>query len=610
MHDASDEETWRTITLPGATTTQLRTTKYLVPVDPDDTLEPLLINVSVHPLHSEFLRDAFPDEFSGLTPAVYQQQSLYPDRRFWSGVATTYLDHPGVGLTIWDDPADPTSTITEADARAVIDALSGRLPAEPVFVPGTSAQARSVAGWTQVPVHDPDGATDFEVYTAGAAYGTLRRIAVPDLQERITLGEVGYTDILVLDDTPAELLQPVAGTVTARRQAALSHLAVRAAGRGTPNCYLRDVWELAERWEGELVRMDCTETGLTFRAADRTEAEAWWAEQRPEPIEVVPPDLSVRELMPLGQLPLATADDRRRAVARYGSKGTWLAQLYGLVDEDLQYDGVLVPVSWYAEHIASLDTTDPDAARAAIEAAPVNPEHVQTLATTIVDIWGEDVAVRFRSSSNAEDALRFNGAGLYSSTWACPADDLDGDELGPSHCDPTKDEERTIVRALRRVWASTFNLAAHNEREWYGIDHEQVVMGVLINDRAPDEQASAVAFSGVPGTGDVRVMVNAQRGELSVVSPEPGVLPEVDLVDPEHAQVVRVAPSTEVDPGEWVLDEPTLLRMADVLRQIEGLAVDEPVPDGRLLWDTEWKVLADGRLIVKQVRPFLDVSSD
>jgi hypothetical protein len=34
--------------------------------------------------------------------------------------------------------------------------------------------------------------------------------------------------------------------------------------------------------------------------------------------------------------------------------------------------------------------------------------------------------------------------------------------------------------------------------------------------------------------------------------------------------------------------------------------VDEaPPPGGVVLLDSEWKVLSDGRLIVKQVRPFL-----
>jgi hypothetical protein len=38
----------------------------------------------------------------------------------------------------------------------------------------------------------------------------------------------------------------------------------------------------------------------------------------------------------------------------------------------------------------------------------------------------------------------------------------------------------------------------------------------------------------------------------------------------------------------------------------ERYPVDDEVPEDRaLLWDTEWKRLADGRLIIKQIRPYL-----
>ena len=65
-----------------------------------------------------------------------------------------------------------------------------------------------------------------------------------------------------------------------------------------------------------------------------------------------------------------------------------------------------------------------------------------------------ETRVRFRSSSNAEDAVEFNGAGLYDSTSGCVADALDAGTSGPSICDETKGGERALSRALRRVWSS------------------------------------------------------------------------------------------------------------------------------------------------------------
>jgi hypothetical protein len=44
-----------------------------------------------------------------------------------------------------------------------------------------------------------------------------------------------------------------------------------------------------------------------------------------------------------------------------------------------------------------------------------------------------------------------------------------------------------------------------------------------------------------------------------------------------------------------------------VLADIEGVfPLDEPAPvDADVVLDTEWKVLVDGRLVIKQIRPFL-----
>jgi hypothetical protein len=116
----------------------------------------------------------------------------------------------------------------------------------------------------------------------------------------------------------------------------------------------------------------------------------------------------------------------------------------------------------------------------AIHESPCDPALLAALATQVEVTFGaSDVMVRFRSSSNAEDALKFNGAGLYDSESVCAADDVDADTLGPSLCDPDQPKERGLCRGLTRVWASLWNVKAFEERAWYGIDQHAVVMGVL-----------------------------------------------------------------------------------------------------------------------------------
>jgi len=59
--------------------------------------------------------------------------------------------------------------------------------------------------------------------------------------------------------------------------------------------------------------------------------------------------------------------------------------------------------------------------------------------------------------------------------------------------------------------------------------------------------------------------------------------------------------------GAWVLSAEQLHEIDEAMADIEGVyPVDGEIPgDQRVLLDTEWKVLVDGRLVIKQIRPFL-----
>jgi hypothetical protein len=154
-------------------------------------------------------------------------------------------------------------------------------------------------------------------------------------------------------------------------------------------------------------------------------------------------------------------------------------------------------------------------------------------------------------------------------------------------------------------------MGAFEERQWWGIDHRQVAMGVLVNDRSADELANVVVFTGNPtGPGDDRYLVNAQVGEASVVSPGPGEVVEKVLLTLWSGQVVgieRIRGSSLLPPGEHVLSDARLEELGMAMANIADVfPLDEEPPEGGVvLLDSEWKVLSDGRLIVKQVRPFL-----
>lgn len=649
LHRLPDLDSFGQVSQRSPAVDQLNGTKFLIPVEPVEDFDTLFVNVNEIALHYDLMATGFPNVFPGLTRQQYiELVTSGPDRPYLAGNLTEYIDGSSTffGFTVWDDPAQMDNTLTYEQALQVYLTLMDRVTMRPlVFVPHSAAQRAAAESWNAAfPIRGVDNSVIYEPYTVGVGYGTVRLYALADFAEATAQAEYGFQDILVLDEAPFDVERVISGAVTGTRQGELSHLNVRSAARGTPNCFVLNPMEAFAEWEGRLVRMECGEEGWSVEETTVEEAEAWWDALRPDPVEIVPPDLEHLTLAGLHELPTDTAEERLLGVSRYGSKGSNLAVLYQRIPTDAQLDGFLVPFAWYdafmntnywnvdlgmGEVSATFQETVEywlseeqfltdalvrrdrlEALRGAMRAAPHDPDLIEALEQKIVEVYGSDTTmVRFRSSSNAEDALSFSGAGLYDSTSVCLADELDDDSVGPSRCDPSKDPERSVSRGLGKVWASMWNMAAYEERDWYKINHGTAVMGILVNTRSADEEANIVAFSGNPTASDDRVLVNSQIGELDVVSSEPGVYPEKSLLDIENgtvAEIVRVNHSSEVPDG-WVLTDSQLTDLGVLFSSIEeSFPLDHTIPEGHtLLLDTEWKVLSDGRLIIKQIRPFL-----
>lgn len=651
MHAVADAAAWTALSLPSERVDQVRTSKYLVPARADARLPALVMDVHANALHYELLRRAFPDLFVGLDPAEYEALISDPARReFFAGSLTEYrtaTDERVFGFVAWDPQTDLASTLRCDQFQALHAALAEIFTVGPLAAVPTGDLQRQVLADCDVPSYDAAAAVEYEAYTRALGFGTVRRYTPPQFAAATAAAAYGFQDILVLEEAPLDVERVISGAVTGGRQAELSHLNVRSAARGTPNCYLRDAHARLAEWDGQLVRLHCNKTALELRAASPEEAQAWWDQLRPAPVVMPEPDLDWPEYAPLLALPTATADERLLGLRRYGAKGRNLAALYQRIDAAYGMPGFLVPFHHYANFIAAgmwkvdlgagpellsfaatIDRlladpqfrSDPALRRARLGAlhkamrdGPCDPAMLAELGEQLLATFGADtVMARFRSSSNAEDALGFSGAGLYESTNACLADDLDGDASGPSRCDPGEPEERGMCRALKKVWASLWLTRAFEEREWYGMDHAAAAMGVLVDLRFADERANVVAFTGDPNlVGDDRFLINAQQGDLEVVSPEPGTWPEKTRLtltaDGQVSVIERVRGSSELPAGQHVLGDDQLRELGAVLWQIRALfPIDEaPPPDAALLLDTEWKLRPDDTLMIKQVRPYL-----
>ncbi len=649
--DVADAAAWTEISINSSRRADTRRIgKYLAPMGPGAPLPTLFVDANYYALHYCMLREAFKPQFPTFTFLQYQHLVYHrATRDMVAGVLYEFLDDDlevRHGFTI-ETPDDPLELLDESEVYAVGRQLREHFGAGPLgYVPVTAAQQGKALGWVDprfpLVIGGKGGAVVYEAYSTGTAYGRVRRYSAAQLAT--AAGTFGWQDIIVLETAPTDLTGVMAGVVTGGRQDVLSHLNVLAARRGTPNVFVADPLAAFAMYDGELVRLRATPDSYGVVIADLAEAEAFWAAQRPSVAIDHPPDADYLELVDLHDIPTATASERGAAIGRFGGKVTGLATLYPMLDPVYQTAGFGVPSAYYLQFMAAnsweltvagekqvisfadtivlwladpkfrSDTATRKAWLAALAAAmyhkgAVDPALREALTAQISASFGDtDVMVRFRSSSNVEDGLDFNGAGLYTSVSGCALDEPGAG--GDSACDPDK-RARPVDAAIKEVWASLWNFGAFEEREYYQIDHAATAMGMLVSRQYEHEQANGVAFTGDPtDEKDRRYTINVQQGEVDVVSPPAGVLAELDrltIADGEVTAIERAQASSLVPVGQQVLSDDQLRELGALLADIAAVypvELGEYAPQDVLL-DLEFKYTQEGKLIIKQIRPFL-----
>jgi hypothetical protein len=215
------------------------------------------------------------------------------------------------------------------------------------------------------------------------------------------------------------------------------------------------------------------------------------------------------------------------------------------------------------------------------------PSQIVAIENALLDAqYGFDLneKLRFRSSTNVEDSEQFVGAGLYDSYSGCLADEFDGDETGPSICDPCETNERGVFRAIRKVFASFYNDNAFLERLRYDINEAEVGMAILVHHSFPDEfeMANGVATLDKRGSGaNMYITLVTQDGAVSVTNPDPNSIPE--------EVTVRVYASGTVAP-------PKLIRFSNLV----------PLGSKVMDWDQDYRDLAD--LLIAASNEFRNVT--
>jgi hypothetical protein len=444
-------------------------------------------------------------------------------------------------------------------------------------------------------------------FNIGRRVGKLRIVTAADRAAALTFAP----DEIVILAEPLPQITAVSGIISEQFSTPLAHVNLRAAAWGIPHIGLRDASQRYAKLAGQAVFFEAREDGHTLRAATPDEAKLIDGSGRGGGVVTLPrADLTVKDIRPLPDMRSKNADV-------YGAKAANLGEIArAAINGVVVPRGFGVPIFYFAQHMRrhGLDKrvdallADPkfaaDAAyrkakltelRAAIVAAPVSEDLSRAVSRLIEDFElpaGKGVFVR--SSTNAEDLPGFTGAGLYTTV---------PNVIGPE----------ALGQALKTVWASVWNFRAYEEREFHGIDHRAVYMGLLVQVGVDATAAGVLITTNIfDATDRSRFTINAKSGlGMRVVGGKK--VPEQLLYDRDHRAIKVLSRSDEstmlvfdaqggikevpTEAGQPILTDRRIIALGDAAAAVQALFDNGPQ-------DIEW--LFEGeRLFIVQSRPFV-----
>lgn len=419
-------------------------------------------------------------------------------------------------------------------------------------------------------------------------------------------------DIVVFKNLPNDL-SVAAGIITEAPQTPLSHINLKAQQNGIPNAYVRAATtdETLTSLAGEYVRYEVTSDDWRVTRATNEEVENFLEASRPPASPTPVSNLRITSVMPLSSIGFDDSD-------AFGAKAVNVAELGKVLADGMSPEGFAVPFfiynefmkfnGFYEEAKAMIDDevfrSDAAVRRARLKEFRKKikdaeaPEWMLLKIGALHNAFAEGVPLRCRSSTNNEDMEGFNGAGLYDSYTHRP-------------------DEGHLIKSMKQVWASLWTYRAFEEREFYRVDHMKVYMGVLVHPNYDDEYANGVGVT--RNIFDPRWLgfyVNVQIGENLITNPEEESIPEEFLVsvmtggpqDQAYSLEIQYARrSNKVPKGDTVLSREQAIDLARNMRTLHRHFRDlyEKQYDDTFALDIEFKIDKEGKLVIKQARPWV-----
>lgn len=468
-------------------------------------------------------------------------------------------------------------------------------------------------------------------YAPGWAIGTLKFFRTGEIEAAYADGRLRPGDVLITDAVPAEL-PFLAGIISLSPSTPNSHVAILATSYGVPFVYVADEAErqrlLGLAGKEVAVRANLSWEGCSLAVVDTSNSLA--SDLKNELLQLKQTRLTLTPMARLGDFSRRTDTLAPADIKFFGGK----AANYGLLRRSIP-DSTPAGIAFSFDlWNAFLDQMLPGGITLRKEiqdrlARHAYPPSVATLKEDLAAIrdlitrtaqftpsqrelilqalgqFNPQKKIRFRSSTNVEDSSSFSGAGLYDSYSGCLADDLDSNGSGPSLCDNTEPNERGVFRAMQKVYASFYNDNAVLERLRHQVTESDVGMGILVHHSYPDEIEWANGVATIQReSGMAQGKLVTQSGAVSVANPEGNARPEIVSVSKFSfgTYFTTEATSSLVPLGGHVLNWETDYRTLMDLFELAGNAYQQATGKEKFVLDFEYKKIAPGTLVVKQVR--------
>ncbi len=421
--------------------------------------------------------------------------------------------------------------------------------------------------------------------------------------------EIGDNEILVLRELPLSL-PPVRGIIVAQPSTPLSHINILARGWNIPNVYIKDADKLFREYNTYVFKLEADLTSYKLERATIDDVRTKFV----SPDQQIPPvDLKTTKLTGISEM-------RKRDSIAYGSKAANLGEMLNAKIAGVTIpDGFSVPFYWYRKFMSDngFDKTidemtddndfvhNPRVRRQKLEqfrADIQNGKFDDDLKKELIGKWKTQLgskAVFVRSSSNSEDLPNFSGAGLYSSV-------------------ANVVEEKKLVDAVKKVWASLWNFDAYEARVRNYVSQTDVYMSALIQVGINmDRGGVMITKDPFDERNKNAVYISAVCGHNSKIPNNEGI-PEQVLFNPKSNSVIVMTLSQQQN--ALTFDENgDLKETADscagprkrVLNDIQARALAKTAIRIRTIFggnkeqDIEWGIMKN-RIYIVQARPYID----